>query len=309
MAYNTVGILVDKDGNPISQYYNPSTGHYEPIEGASGANRVILYNEDGTENNSLSLLPILTKLSELTGTVIDEATRKSNELQRISLYDEIAEMLIDGDLKGDTGNGLLFNWDDTKLGIKVEGDASYVYVNLKGEQGVQGIQGETGKTGSIANLTSTHVIDALGYTPIDEDRVLTDVPEDALFTDTKYTHPTNHPPSIITQDASNRFVTDTEKTGWTGKADKKTTFTATLLASNWVGSVAPYTQTVNVTGMLATMNPFADIILSSTVETAIAEAEAWGLIGKLETLVGQIKATCLEEKPTVNINITLVEVK
>lgn len=33
----------------------------------------------------------------------------------------------------------------------------------------------------------------------------------------KYVHPANHPASIITQDASNRFVTDTEKTAWNGK--------------------------------------------------------------------------------------------
>ena len=34
---------------------------------------------------------------------------------------------------------------------------------------------------------------------------------------TAYTHPANHPPSIITQDASNRFVTDTEKATWNAK--------------------------------------------------------------------------------------------
>lgn len=34
---------------------------------------------------------------------------------------------------------------------------------------------------------------------------------------TNYTHPANHPPSIITQDASNRFVTDAEKTSWNAK--------------------------------------------------------------------------------------------
>ena len=32
-----------------------------------------------------------------------------------------------------------------------------------------------------------------------------------------YTHPANHAPSIITQDSSNRFVTDAEKTTWSGK--------------------------------------------------------------------------------------------
>lgn len=34
---------------------------------------------------------------------------------------------------------------------------------------------------------------------------------------TNYVHPANHPASIITQDASNRFVTDTEKTSWNAK--------------------------------------------------------------------------------------------
>ena len=33
-----------------------------------------------------------------------------------------------------------------------------------------------------------------------------------------YVHPTAHPASIITQDASHRFVTDTEKSTWNGKA-------------------------------------------------------------------------------------------
>ncbi|UPK42465.1 hypothetical protein [Paenibacillus pabuli] len=33
-----------------------------------------------------------------------------------------------------------------------------------------------------------------------------------------YVHPATHPPSIIAQDASNRFVTDTEKADWSAKA-------------------------------------------------------------------------------------------
>lgn len=34
---------------------------------------------------------------------------------------------------------------------------------------------------------------------------------------TPYTHPANHAPSVISQDASNQFVTDTEKSTWNGK--------------------------------------------------------------------------------------------
>lgn len=54
-------------------------------------------------------------------------------------------------------------------------------------------------------------------TKVDDGQVLTNVPIGALFTDTVYTHPTTHPSSIIVQDSSNRFVTDTEKTTWNGK--------------------------------------------------------------------------------------------
>lgn len=50
-----------------------------------------------------------------------------------------------------------------------------------------------------------------------DSKVKTDVPVGAKFTDTIYEHPANHPPSIITQDASNRFVTDAEKTTWNAK--------------------------------------------------------------------------------------------
>lgn len=35
-----------------------------------------------------------------------------------------------------------------------------------------------------------------------------------------YTHPANHPASIITQDANNRFCTDAEKAKWNGKQDE-----------------------------------------------------------------------------------------
>jgi len=54
---------------------------------------------------------------------------------------------------------------------------------------------------------------------VDNDQVLTDVPEGAVFTDndTVYTHPENHSPSIISQNATNRFVTDAEKSTWNGK--------------------------------------------------------------------------------------------
>lgn len=100
MAYNTKPIITDVDGNPISQYYNHITDSYEPVKGAGGGNAVVLYNADGTENNSLSLQSILDKLSQLTGTVIDEGSRKANEIirvdneaDRIVLYNNLLQQL------------------------------------------------------------------------------------------------------------------------------------------------------------------------------------------------------------------------
>jgi hypothetical protein len=49
---------------------------------------------------------------------------------------------------------------------------------------------------------------------VDDSQVLTNVPAGAVFTDTVYIHPANHAPSVITQDANNRFVTDAEKAVW-----------------------------------------------------------------------------------------------
>ncbi|HEY8402157.1 MAG TPA: hypothetical protein VIK89_12900, partial [Cytophagaceae bacterium] len=59
--------------------------------------------------------------------------------------------------KGDTGNGLEYIWDGTKLGVRVEGETEYVFVDLQGPQG---------PPGDIENLTSQHVKTALGYTPV-----------------------------------------------------------------------------------------------------------------------------------------------
>ena len=52
-------------------------------------------------------------------------------------------------VKGEPGEGrnLEFTWDGTSLGVRLEGEEGYQYVDLKGEKGEQGIQGEKGETG------------------------------------------------------------------------------------------------------------------------------------------------------------------
>lgn len=84
-------------------------------------------------------------------------------------------------------------------------------------------------------------------------------------------------------------------------------YTATLLAANWadVSGNAPFTQTVNIQGILSTDSPFVDVVLSSTTETAKSQLEAFGCLSKIETAAGSITATCLDTKPTIDIPIKL----
>jgi hypothetical protein len=49
--------------------------------------------------------------------------------------------------KGDKGDSIEFAWNGTQLGVRVEGETSYQYVNLKGDKGDQGEQGPKGDKG------------------------------------------------------------------------------------------------------------------------------------------------------------------
>ena len=72
-----------------------------------------------------------------------------------------------------------------------------------------------------------------------------------------YTHPANHSPSIITQDASNRFVTDAEKSTWNAKEPAIT-----------AGTTAQYRRGDK------TWQPVADLPVSTAQAAAIATATA-----------------------------------
>ena len=47
------------------------------------------------------------------------------------------------------------------------------------------------------------------------------MPSGAKFTDTVYTHPSNHPASMIVESTIKRFVSDAEKAEWNSKSIKK----------------------------------------------------------------------------------------
>lgn len=84
-------------------------------------------------------------------------------------------------------------------------------------------------------------------------------------------------------------------------------YTTTLTALGWIDTSgnAPFIQTVNIQGILATDTPIIDVVLSSTTDTAKSQLEAFSCLSKIETADGSITATCFDTKPTIDIPIKL----
>ena len=78
----------------------------------------------------------------------------------------------------------------------------------KAQVGLSNVDNTSDASKPISSATQTALNDAKSYV---DDKVKTDVPTGAIFTDTKYTHPATHPSSIIAQTSVARFVTDAEK--------------------------------------------------------------------------------------------------
>ena len=84
---------------------------------------------------------------------------------------------------------------------------------------------------------------------------------------------------------------------------KRLTKTATI-TTTWSGS-GPYTQSVSVSGILASDMPHITPVYSTTNATAITQKEAWSCVSKAVTAAGKITFTCFEDKPTTAIPIQI----
>ena len=75
-----------------------------------------------------------------------------------------------------------------------------------------------------------------------------------------------------------------------------------LLSTGWVGTSAPYSQTINIEGMTADINPHVSLNQSSNYETAMSEIQEFSKIYKGESGAGAI--TFYAMSPT-GINLSL----
>ena len=130
----------------------------------------------------------------------------------------------------------------------------------QGLQGIQGIKGDTGNTGLTGAQGVQGVQGNTGPAGVDA---------------TPYTHPTNHSPSIITQDASNRFVTDAEKATWNAKQPAGTYAGGTGTASGTNTGDQDLSAMVTLAGVQTLTNKtLTTPILNAATATGLKETKA-----------------------------------
>lgn len=100
-------------------------------------------------------------------------------------------------------------------------------------------------------------------------------------------------------DAANKSYVDTALNGV-----KTVSVSATLTVAGWTGS-APYVQSVTITGLTDAKKAMAYPVYGSDTATNIALKEACGMVSFASRSGGVLTFTCLEDKPTVDIPITV----
>ena len=94
-----------------------------------------------------------------------------------------------------------------------------------------------------------------------------------------------------------------------GKKATSNNFTATIPTTGWSSS-APYTNTVTVSGILASDSNFpVSPVYSDTLSTRTAQLEAWGKVTMIVAGDNSITVTCDEEIPTTAIPIQITVVR
>jgi hypothetical protein len=148
-------------------------------------------------------------------------------------------------------------------------------------------------TGGTAKALSAEMGKTLQNTKVDKvtgKNLLSDTEITRLGTLSNYTHPANHPATIITQDSSNRFVTDAEKAVWNAK---QANITAGTNAQYFRGDKSWQTLDKTAVG-LASVDNTADTaknVLSATKLTTARTINGTAFDGSANITINAVDAT------------------
>lgn len=181
------------------------------------------------------LVAVADKVDKITGKGLSTEDYSTAEKSKLAGIADGAEVNVNADWNAATGDALILN--KPTLGTAAATSASAYATAVQGGKADTALQPAAGLA-AIDSAASTKLAGiAAGAN--------------------NYTHPANHPPSIITQDASNRFVADTEKSTWNAKEPAIT-----------AGTTAQYRRGDK------TWQPVADLPVSTAQAAAIATATA-----------------------------------
>lgn len=94
-----------------------------------------------------------------------------------------------------------------------------------------------------------------------------------------------------------------------GASAKPVIYNVTIPANSWAGSVAPFTVTITVAGILATDTPVITPQYSSTLATAQNQNKAWNNVTYAQTLAGQIQFVAVNKKPATDLSLQVMVIR
>lgn len=184
----------------------------------------------------------------------------------------------------------------------------------EGQNGAQGQQGIAGEDGTSISFSVSEITDGHSVTIYSSDETVLPATFNVMNGNDGSNGRDGDSIYVTTESITggNRIIihhTDTTRSDQTidvmdGTEIVQTTSdnrTVTLLASNWQGDTAPYTQTVSILGVTSDIVPIIAPSYSDTIETALEQRSEWSKITKAVSDTNSIIFKCYEDKPAVNL--------
>lgn len=252
---------------------------------------------DGTVTLNMLSTEVVSVIQSSTGDMAKAVYDTDND-GVVDAAESVPWTGITGKVVATTGaDGLLSATDKTKLDGIATGANNYVHPanhppSIITQDASNRFTSDAEKTAWNAKASTAQVTTSVDGLMIAADKTKLDGVATGA---NNYVHPASHPPSIITQDASNRFTTDAEKTTWNGKAS-----TAQVTTSVDGLMIAADKTKLNgiATGAEVNQNTFATISVSGQTDV-VADAKADVL-----TLVGGTGITITTNAATDAVTIT-----